>query len=40
MAMILAEKKMDYTIKPEAVTPAIDSSNWPLLLKGYHNCTS
>lgn len=25
----------EYTIKPQAVTPAIDTSSWPLLLKNY-----
>lgn len=25
----------DYTIKPQAVTPAVDTSDWPLLLKNY-----
>eukprot|EP00960_Hanusia_phi_P049674 759699-Hanusia_phi.AAC.1 len=33
-----SEKKkesLDYTIKPEDVTPKIDTSNWPLLLKNY-----
>lgn len=25
----------DYSIKPTAVTPAVDTSNWPLLLKNY-----
>jgi len=33
--------KMDveeqYAIKPQAVTPAIDTSTWPLLLKNYSN---
>jgi H/ACA ribonucleoprotein complex subunit 4 len=33
------DQEVDYTIKPEAVTPAIDSSSWPLLLKNYNNCT-
>lgn len=28
----------DFTIKPEAVAPAIDTSNWPLLLKNYDKC--
>jgi len=26
----------DQFIKPQATTPAIDSSDWPLLLKNYH----
>lgn len=25
----------DYTIKPTAVTPSVDTSTWPLLLKNY-----
>lgn len=25
----------EYAIKPTAVTPAVDTSNWPLLLKNY-----
>merc|ERR1712000_141460 len=37
MAMIVAPKDADYTIKPEAATPAADSSEWPLLLKNYTN---
>ena len=37
MAMVVAKKggDEDYTIKPEAATPAVDTSNWPLLLKNY-----
>jgi H/ACA ribonucleoprotein complex subunit 4 len=38
MAMVVAQKEIDYTIKPEAVTPAVDTSSWPLLLKNYNNC--
>ena len=35
--MAAAEDKagVDYSIKPEAVTPAIPTSEWPLLLKNY-----
>jgi H/ACA ribonucleoprotein complex subunit 4 len=40
MAMVVAQKEIDYTIKPEAVTPAVDTSSWPLLLKNYNNCMS
>lgn len=29
------EVEEEYTIKPQAVTPAIDTSSWPLLLKNY-----
>lgn len=25
----------EYSIKPEQVTPSLDTSNWPLLLKNY-----
>lgn len=25
----------EYTIKPQATTPALDTSSWPLLLKNY-----
>jgi H/ACA ribonucleoprotein complex subunit 4 len=25
----------DYSIKPTAVTPSVDTSTWPLLLKNY-----
>jgi len=37
MAMVVAKKggDEDYSIKPEAVTPAVDTSTWPLLLKNY-----
>jgi H/ACA ribonucleoprotein complex subunit 4 len=38
MAMVVSQKEVDYSIKPEAVTPAADSSTWPLLLKNYTNC--
>jgi hypothetical protein len=38
MAMVVAQKEIDYTIKPEAITPAVDTSSWPLLLKNYNNC--
>jgi H/ACA ribonucleoprotein complex subunit 4 len=43
MAMVVAQKDIDYSIKPEAVTPAVDTSTWPLLLKNYdkrEQCTS
>jgi hypothetical protein len=38
MAMVLANDEADYAIKPEASTPALDTSSWPLLLKGYDKC--
>ena len=31
---------MDMVIKPEAVTPAVNTSNWPLLLKNWDQCMS
>ena len=30
-----ADQEVDYTIKPEAVAPRVDTSQWPLLLKNY-----
>ncbi|KAI0552178.1 pseudouridine synthase [Xylaria curta] len=30
-----APAEAEYSIKPTAVTPAVDTSNWPLLLKNY-----
>jgi hypothetical protein len=40
MALVTRNKdqEIDYSIKPEAVTPAIDTSTWPLLLKNYNDC--
>ncbi|KAL2219752.1 Centromere/microtubule-binding protein cbf5 [Thermoascus aurantiacus ATCC 26904] len=35
MAAAAAKEDVDYTIKPEAVTPSIPTSEWPLLLKNY-----
>jgi len=35
MAMVVSQKEVDYSIKPEAVAPAVDTSTWPLLLKNY-----
>ena len=40
MAMVLANDENDYSIKPESITPALDTSSWPLLLKGYDKCKS
>jgi hypothetical protein len=28
----------DFSIKPEAVTPSIPTSEWPLLLQNYDKC--
>ncbi len=36
MAMVVSKDEADYTIKPEATTPAVDTSSWPLLLKDYN----
>lgn len=35
MAVAVAKADVEYSIKPEAVTPAIPTSEWPLLLKNY-----
>lgn len=35
MAVALAKEDIDYAIKPEAATPSISTSDWPLLLKDY-----
>ncbi|PFH57790.1 hypothetical protein XA68_14554 [Ophiocordyceps unilateralis] len=32
---VVKKKDDEYTIKPQAVTPALDTSSWPLLLKNY-----
>ncbi|TVY84297.1 Centromere/microtubule-binding protein cbf5 [Lachnellula suecica] len=40
MSMVVTKKELqevEYTIKPEATTPAVDTSSWPLLLKNYNN---
>lgn len=31
----VVEEGDDYAIKPTAVTPSVDTSSWPLLLKNY-----
>ena len=38
MALVPAKGEVDYSIKPEAATPALDTSEWPLLLKNYSKC--
>lgn len=38
MAVVVANDEADYAIKPQAVTPTIDTSQWPLLLKNYGKC--
>ena len=35
-----AAEEADYSIKPENATPAIPTSEWPLLLRNYDKCTS
>lgn len=35
MASAVTKDTMDYTIKPEAGTSSISTSEWPLLLKNY-----
>lgn len=35
MAVALVKEDIDYAIKPEAATPSISTSDWPLLLKDY-----
>ncbi|KAI9768430.1 MAG: centromere/microtubule-binding protein cbf5 [Geoglossum simile] len=35
MASVPVKDEQDYSIKPQAVTPAVDTSNWPLLLRNY-----
>lgn len=35
MSVQAAKVDIEYSIKPEAVTPAVDTSSWPLLLKNY-----
>jgi H/ACA ribonucleoprotein complex subunit 4 len=34
------EVEDDQIIKPEAITPTLDTSNWPLLLKNWDQCKS
>lgn len=35
MEVVKKTTEEEYTIKPQAVTPALDTSSWPLLLKNY-----
>ncbi|RKU45046.1 centromere/microtubule-binding protein cbf5 [Coniochaeta pulveracea] len=35
MSVVKAGAEEDFSIKPQATTPALDTSNWPLLLKNY-----
>jgi H/ACA ribonucleoprotein complex subunit 4 len=39
MAVTPIKAGIDYFIKPEAVTPAIPTFEWPLLLKNYDKRT-
>lgn len=36
MAIVVAKGQQDLIIKPEAITPNLDASEWPLLLKNYN----
>jgi len=37
MSVVLTKsEEADYTIKPEAITRTVDTSDWPLLLKNYN----
>lgn len=38
MAGTVNKEDVDFAIKPEAVTPNIPTSEWPLLLKNYDKC--
>jgi H/ACA ribonucleoprotein complex subunit 4 len=38
MAVVVNKKEQEeHIIKPQAVTPPVDTSKWPLLLKNYDN---
>lgn len=37
MDTIASQIEEEYAIKPEATTPAVDTSDWPLLLKNYNS---
>jgi len=39
MALVKANEDAEYLIKPENISPTIDSSAWPLLLKNWEQCT-
>jgi H/ACA ribonucleoprotein complex subunit 4 len=36
--MALVQANPEQVIKPQASAPAIDTSDWPLLLKNYSDC--
>lgn len=35
MSLVAKGAEEEYSIKPQATTPVLDTSNWPLLLKNY-----
>jgi hypothetical protein len=35
VAVVKKTTEEEYTIKPQATTPSLDTSEWPLLLKNY-----
>lgn len=37
---VVKKTEEEHIIKPQAVTPAIDTSKWPLLLQNYDKRTS
>lgn len=37
MEVVNAPGVSEYTIKPQASTPTVDTSDWPLLLRNYSN---
>jgi H/ACA ribonucleoprotein complex subunit 4 len=39
MDVVKKVEEEEYSIKPQAVTPTIDTSSWPLLLKNYDQRT-
>lgn len=40
MALVKQTDSEDLVIKPEAVTPAVKTNDWPLLLKNWDQCAS
>lgn len=36
MAAVVPEEEEEYSIKPESTTPAVNTADWPLLLKNYN----
>ncbi len=39
MVTIAPFTEIEYSIKPEAVVPSVDTARWPLLLQNYDRCT-